>query len=333
MITSDYKPFEPAIGLRNRHFQTLFPPLFRRQKRPEVEIERFELEDGDFVECFWHNRPNKGDNRPIATLFHGLEGSFDSPYIQGMMHALKRDGFSSVIMHFRGCSGIKNRLFRSYHSGKTDDAKAWFTHLHQHYPQNPLFAVGYSLGGNMLLKLLGEQQNSSLLRAAVSISAPMQLDISADRVNRGFSKLYQYHLMRQLKHSLLQKYQDHDMQSIIGIEPKAVKKLKNFWEFDAVYTGPVNGFSSATDYYQKSSSKQFLKMIKRPTLIIQALDDPFMTPQMLPKEDEISSKVQIELYPHGGHVGFVSGSFLKPRYWLEDRIIKYFKTFTGDSSC
>ncbi|MEA3374244.1 MAG: hydrolase [Campylobacterota bacterium] len=316
--------FQPAFGLKNRHLQTLFPALFRKQPRPEIEIEQFELSDGDFVECFWHYRPNKEDNRPIVVLFHGLEGSYESPYIQGIMHALKQAGFSSVLMHFRGCSGKVNRLARSYHSGETADAKAWFESLAERYPRSPLFAVGYSLGGNMLLKLLGEWGGTSPVTAAVSVSAPMQLDVCADRMERGFSKFYQHHLMKGLKRQLLKKYRYHNMQSLIGIDEKGVRKLRSFWEFDDVYTGPVHGFGSAAEYYRKSSSKQFLKAIRTNTLIIQALDDPFMSSEILPEKKEVPSDVRIELYPHGGHVGFVSGSFLKPCYWLDDRIVNYF---------
>jgi len=322
------KLFKPATGLKNAHLQTLFPALFRRQFRPKVTIETFEFDDGDFVECYWHHKPSVDSDTPIVTLFHGLQGSFHSPYIQGMMHELHRAGFSSVLMHFRGCSGKANRLPRSYHSGDTGDAEAWINHLKNDYPHTPLYAAGYSLGGNMLLKLLGEQGSASPLSAAVSISAPMQLDISAKRMEIGFSKLYQYYLLQHLKASLRQKYRDHDMQSLIGLDQKEIGKIKNFHVFDGAYTAPIHGFDSADDYYQKSSAKQFLKKIQTPTLIIQALDDPFMTDEILPEEAELSSSITIEVYPHGGHVGFVGGSLLKPRYWLEERVVSYFEGFS-----
>jgi len=321
---SQSKPFKPAIGLKSGHFQTLFPAFFRKQPRPEIEIELFELPDGDFVECFWHIKPSVETKKPIVLLFHGLEGSYESPYIQGMMHALASGGFSSVLMHFRGCSGKNNRLPRSYHSGETGDAKVWIESIVTRYPNHPLYAVGYSLGGNMLLKLLGEWGDASPLRAAVSVSAPLQLEVCANRMNRGISLIYQRHLMKNLKQSLLNKYLDHPMQIEIGIDEEQVKKLKSFWEFDNAYTAPIHGFSSAAEYYDKSSAKQFLKVIKTETLIIHALDDPFMTSEILPAKDEISKNVHLELYPNGGHVGFVSGSILKPKYWLEERILNYF---------
>lgn len=324
---SNYEPFQPAYGLKHQHLQTIFPTLFRKQSRPEIEIERFELNDGDFVECYWHFPPDKDSQKPIVVLFHGLAGSFDSPYIQGIMIALKKEGFSSVLMHFRGCSGKMNRLPRSYHSGDTADAKLWIETLQQRYPKSPLFAIGYSLGGNMLLKLLGEWGHSSPLCAAVSVSAPLQLDICAQRMNRGFSRFYQYVLLKDLKRNLLKKYKQYDMKAMIGIDEKGVRQLSSFWAFDDVYTGPIHGFNSASDYYQQSSSKQYLKAIITKTLIIHAQDDPFMSPGVLPDKDALSPNVQLEVHDCGGHLGFISGHFFKPRYWLENRIAQYFKKF------
>ncbi len=317
------RSFKPARGLKNAHLQTLYPALFRKQPRPEVEIETFEFSDGDFTDCYWHHKPSKETTKPIVTLFHGLQGSFGSSYIQGMMSALDRAGFTAVLMHFRGCSGKANRLPRSYHSGDTEDAKAWISHLREYYPCTDLYAIGYSLGGNMLLKLLGEEGESTALSAAIAVSVPMQLDVSAKRMEKGFSRFYQYYLLRDLKVTLKQKYKDHDMQSLITMDPGELGKIKNFYAFDGIYTAPVHGFVSAEDYYQKSSSRQFLKTIEIPTLIIQALDDPFMTDEVLPDKSELSSSVELEVYEHGGHVGFVSGTIWEPKYWLEERVIDF----------
>jgi len=325
--TPDTVPFQPASGLSNPHLQTLFATFFRTLPRLKITTEIFELDDGDFVECFWYHKPKQRDHTPIVVLFHGLEGSYNSPYIRGMMEKLGKKGYACVVMHFRGCSGKSNRLARSYHSGDTADAKAWIVHLSNRYPNSMLFAVGYSLGGNMLLKLLGEWGVASPLKAAVSVCAPLQLASSANRLDSGFSKLYQFYLMRHLKKALLQKYEEHPMQKVIGINQKAVKKLKNFWEFDDAYTAPAHGFSCAKTYYQQSSAKPFLKSIKVDTLIIQALDDPFMTSEVLPTPDELSVQVTLELSAHGGHVGFVGGTLFRPNYWLEERIAHYFNTF------
>ena len=152
----------------------------------------------------------------------------------------------------------------------------------------------------------------------------MQLEVSARRMEKGFSMLYQYYLLRDLKSALLQKYDKHDMQAIIGLDQAKVKKLNTFHAFDGGYTAPIHGFHSADDYYRKSSARQFLNKVKTPTLIIHALDDPFMTDEVLPDQTEISSAIELEVYPHGGHVGFVSGSLSKPKYWLEERVMEFF---------
>jgi predicted alpha/beta-fold hydrolase len=314
--------FKTPFILTNKHLQTLYAPLFRKQRTPTVEIERFDLADGDFVEAYWYkNKPT--DTRPIVTLFHGLAGSFRSPYIQGIMKALDKKGFASVLMHFRGCSGKANLLPRSYHSGDTADAKAWIDYLKVKYKDSDLHAVGYSIGGNMLLKLLGEEQEKSLLCSSVSVSAPMDLEITAKRINQGFSKRYQKHLLDPLKETLLEKYRTFDMEKILNRNREDIKNIKTIEEFDELYTAPINGFGTAKNYYKKCSAKQFLKHIQIPTLIIHALDDPFMTPAILPLKDELSEHITMSISEHGGHVGFVNGSLLKPNYWLEEHIVEY----------
>ena len=314
--------FKPSILLKNCHIQTLYAPLFRKQPIPQVEIERFNLEDGDFVECYWYsNKPS--DNRPIVTLFHGLAGSFKSSYIMGVMQALDKKGFASVLMHFRGCSGKPNLLPRSYHSGDTADARAWIDYLKVNYKESTLHAIGYSIGGNMLLKLLGEDGTSSPLSSALAISAPMDLQITAKTINQGFSKRYQSHLLEPLKQTLIQKYSQFDMKQLLKLSTEDVRNITTIEEFDEKYTAPINGFSSASDYYNQCSAKQFLKNIQVPTLIIHALDDPFMTPDVLPQPQELSKSVNLKVFKHGGHVGFVAGNFFKPKYWLEESIVNY----------
>ena len=316
--------FSPPFLLKNRHLQTLYAPFFRKQnKKLKFEIEHFELDDGDFVECYWHNaKPT--DKRPIVTLFHGLAGSYKSPYILGLMIALEKAGFASVVMHFRGCSGKENLLPRSYHSGETADAKAWIDYLNVKYKTNPLHAVGFSIGGNMLLKLLGEEQKKSLLVSAVSVSAPMDLAVCAKVISKGFASNYEGHLLNPLKITLKKKFDTFNMNKLLILKKEKIDGIKSIEEFDEKYTAPIHGFKSAQEYYKKCSSKQFLKYIAVPTLIIHSLDDPFMDERVLPKENELSPSVNFELSPHGGHVGFVTGSLFKPRYWLEERIIQYF---------
>ncbi len=318
--------FKPAKFLANGHLQTLYAGLFSKPSTPLVEWEIVELPDGDFVECVWHQKPKMGENRPIMILFHGLAGGFDSPYIKRAMHALGAKGFAVVLMHFRGCGRTMNRLPRAYHSGDTADAKYLIAHLKETYHDSPLFATGYSLGGNMLLKLLGEMREDSLLDGAMVVSAPMQLESAANRIKRGFSKLYQYNMMRALRASLREKYRYHDMEKLLQLGEEEVNQINNFWEFDNRYTAPIHGFKDAKEYYEKSSSKQYLKYITTPTLIIHAKDDPFLGEGVIPSHEELSSSITFELYESGGHVGFVAGSVLQPEYWIERRMLDFFAT-------
>lgn len=309
--------------MKNRHVQTLYSSFFRKDKSLKLKIQRFILSDGDFLDAHWHHTTNADANTPIVILFHGLTGSFKSPYIQGLMSELAKANFHSVLMHFRGCSGEINKLPRSYHSGETGDALEFISSLKIKYPNKELYGVGYSLGGNMLLKLLGESKSKSLFKAAVSVSAPLQLDVCADAINQGFSLIYQSHLMKSLKKSLKKKYSHHDMQKLIDFNEKDIDNLKTFWDFDGTYTAPVHGFKSAQDYYTKCSSKQFLKDIHIPTLIIHAKDDPFMNQKILPLSNEISKSITFELSAYGGHVGFIGGTIFNPEYWLEQRITNF----------
>jgi len=317
--------FQPSFLLKNRHVQTLYAPLFRKFPKIEIDIENFTLSDGDFVEAYWHKLTNHTNTTPILILFHGLTGSFDSPYIKGVMLAAEKKGFSSVLMHFRGCSGKDNLKPRSYHSGDTQDAREFIASIHKRYPKAKLFAAGYSLGANMLLKLIAEEKDKTPLTAAVAVSAPMLLDVCANKMRKGFSKFYQNILLKDLRLALHKKYDAHPMKKLIGLKREDIEKLKDFWEFDEAYTAKINGFQSAQDYYTKSSAKQYLKAITIPTLIIHAKDDPFMTQEVIPKKEDISKAISLEILDHGGHVGFISGSLFSPIYWLDKRIVTFYK--------
>lgn len=320
--------FQPAFGISNPHLQTIYSSLFRKFPKMVFEIENFSLSDGDFLQAYWYRTNKRQTNTPTCILFHGLAGSYESPYIKGAMLELTKAGFNTVLMHFRGCSGVENSLERSYHSGDTQDAKEYLQSLKERYPNSKLYGVGYSLGANMLLKLLGEMQHNSLLEKAVSVSAPMLLDICAQRINRGFSRYYQYRLIQELRETLRKKYDKFDMQKRLGLKREDIKNLKTFWEFDDAYTSKIHGFESAKEYYDKCSSRQFLKEIQTPTLIIHAKDDPFMNQEILPVKEEISEKVEMEISQHGGHVGFIGGTLFKPEFWLEKRIVEFFNSYS-----
>ena len=317
--------FEPAWWLRSPHLQTLWPALFRRSRRPPGTRERLSTPDGDFVDLDWSGEASS----PIVILLHGLSGSSRSRYIAGMQTALCKRGFRTVALNFRGCSGQPNQTARCYHSGDTGDLDHLYRQIKHRHPQTPLAAVGYSLGGNVLLKWLGEQGKGVGLFAAAAVSVPLQLHLCADRMDRGFSRLYRNQLLRELKHYVRHKH-DHLRQEGNTKEAGKLERLgdlagiRSFWEYDDRVVAPLYAFRDVHDYYQQASSRQFLRSIHTPTLIIHSTDDPFMTPAVIPRDDELSPFVHLEITPAGGHVGFVSGPVPgRPRYWLEQRIPEF----------
>lgn len=315
--------FKPAWWLPTAHAQTIYSTLARSITAPVDAVERIELADGDFIDLAWANKGLSPD-APLVVLLHGLGGSVHSTYVGGLMRAFNREGFRAVLMHFRGASAEPNRLARAYHSGDTADFDYVIRLLAKREPHTKKMVVGISLGGNVLLKWLGEQGAQSLITAAVAVSVPFQLRLAADRMSRGFSKLYQRYLLNRLRRVFRKK-----LLTFSEAPPEALKhidKWRCFWTFDEYVTAPLHGFSSVHAYYRQSSSRGYLHSIDTPTLIIHANDDPFMTPDALPTNDELSDTVSLELSAKGGHVGFITGNIpFKPIYWLENRIPVYFK--------
>jgi len=317
--------FRPAWWASNRHLQTVWGTLFRGKVRlPELEHCRLELDDGDFVDLNMHlQQSTTGDQGPGKTvlLLHGLEGSIDSSYIQGMLARMIDDGLQVVVMHFRGCSGESNRLLRSYHSGVSDDLNRVLLLLAERGVQVD-YLVGFSLGGNVLLKWLGENWPKMSVKAAVAISVPLKLDECANAIGKGFSRLYAYRLLKTLKAKTLEKKKLFDGQ--VPISNREILKLNSFWAFDQQVTAPLHGFEGACDYYNKVSSGQYLKSIGIPTLIIHSRDDPFMNHKVIPAPHELSPKVEFELSDNGGHVGFVKGRWpWQAEYYLEERVSEF----------
>jgi predicted alpha/beta-fold hydrolase len=222
-------------------------------------------------------------------------------------------------MHFRGCSGEPNRLLRSYHSGETGDLQRVINHLKGNGINN-IALLGYSLGGNVTLKYMGETTTDPAIRCAIAVSAPMRLDICSDAMDQGFARIYQASLLRSmikkmhLKRTLLKTSDKHFP------EPQGIQNIR---QFDDSFTAPIHGFDSAEHLYQSCSSRQFLINIDKPTLIIQSLDDPFMTAEVLPCEHELSDSVNLELSTHGGHVGFIGDDKMRPRFWLQNRVHRF----------
>ena len=317
--------FKAATGLSSPHLQTLLPTYLRANFSVEVQIETLQLDDEDFLDLAWSKKPEQG--QAIVILFHGLEGSINSPYAKGMMQAIKNQGWVALLMHFRGCSGRPNNLPRSYHSGETEDAKSLLNYLNKEYPKSRLAAVGFSLGGNMLLKLQAELAGLSPLNAAVSVCAPLLLADCTKRLGQGFSRFYQRHLIKRMIQKLKYKTRHHDLNKLINLDELDIEKLDDFWQFDDRVTAPLHGFNGVDDYYNQCSAKQYLKEIVKPCLIIQARDDPFMTKEVLPMNDELSENTILEISEKGGHVGYISGTLFNPVFWLEQRIPEYLKQY------
>lgn len=304
--------FHAAWWCRNPHLQTLWPYLFRRRPRPRYRRERLELPDGDFLDLDWFGPAAD----PLVVILHGLEGSSSSHYVRALAHNLAHFEVPSVVMHQRGCSGEPNRLARFYHGGETGDLRFVLEHCRRRRPAGRLYAVGFSLGGNILLKWLG-QAPDTLLDAAAAVSAPFRLDHGAHRLERGLSRLYQAHLLRGMKQSVARKRRRMPH----PVDPRTLSKCRTFEEIDTCLTAPLHGFRDARDYYARNSCRQFLDAIRTPTLIIHALDDPFLTPAAVPDAAELAPDVKLELSRHGGHCGFVAGPTpLQPRYWLDERL-------------
>lgn len=314
--------FRPAWWCRNPHLQTLWPRLARARRVIPLTRERLTLPDGDFLDLDW----SPGGSGPVVLILHGLEGSSRSPYARGLLGAVQQQGWRGVVMHFRGCSGAPNRRSRSYHSGETGDLAFVVATLRERMPAVPLAAIGFSLGGNVLLKWLGETGKSAGLDAAVAVSVPFVLARAALRLNRGFSRLYQWKLLRDLRRGLERK----SATVRLPIRLDRLAQLRSFYAFDHYVTAPLHGFTGADDYYTRSSSRQYLRGISLPTLILQAADDPFMTPDVIPSPDELSPTTTLEVSAHGGHVGFIAGRWpWAAEYWLEQRIPAFLQSRLG----
>lgn len=316
------KTFKPAWWLPNAHMQTLWPAICRGFFSKLVsERERIELPDGDFIDLDWVGKDKTG---PLVIVLHGFEGSIESHYAKGIMNKMSERGWRSVLMHFRGCSGEPNRLPRGYHSGETQDISFIAKLLCQREPNTAMSAIGYSLGGNVLLKWLGETQSQNPLKAAIAVSVPFELHKTAARIKQGFARFYQWYFLKCLRERLAIKFRKVPSH----VDSAVLRDVQTIQDFDDCYTAPLHGFNGAMDYYTKSSSRQYLRTIQVPTLILQAKDDPLMPLDIIPSENELSPYVKLEITEAGGHVGFVSGTYpWKPEYWLEKRIPDFLQEF------
>lgn len=319
MADDDYRP---AFWYRGRHLQTLWGPLLRRGRRPPLRRERLETADGDFVDLDWlADGPASG---PLVLVLHGLEGSAQSHYARGLLREAGRLGLRAAVLHFRSCSGEVNRLPPLYHSGETRDLEWVVGDLAKREPNLRLGLIGISLGGNVALKWLGEQGEAAPagVVGAVGISTPFDLSACAAVLDRGFNRsVYTRSFLRTMKAKVRAKAHLYDGQ----IDVAAVLRSRTFTEYDRRFTAPLNGFADERDYWTRASSGPYLERIRRPTLLINAVNDPFMPGQHLPREVVArSSWIEALFVEQGGHVGFLDGA-LGGSSWAERRALAFLR--------
>jgi len=312
-------PYRAPWWLPGGNAQTVWAAVLARRERVQLERARWDTPDGDVVLVDFLGGP---ESAPFVVLFHGLEGGADSHYAEAMMAALARHGWRGAIPHFRGCGGEMNRLPRAYHSGDADEIEWLLERFGALAGGRPLFAVGVSLGGNALLKWLANRGDSAraIVRAAVAVSAPLDLAAGADALERGFGRVYAWMFLRTLRRKVAEKAVLHPGQFDLA-RLCATRTLR---EFDDLYTAPMHGFRDADDYYARASAKPVLGAIRVPTLILNALNDPFLPARNLPGPGEVSPQVTLEYPATGGHVGFVVGPFPGHYDWLPRRILAFF---------
>jgi predicted alpha/beta-fold hydrolase len=324
-------PFSPPLWCRNPHVQTIWGPLFRR-RRASLARERIATRDGDFVDLDWlgapAGAPARGRRAPVALVLHGLEGSSRSHYVVGLLELLAARGWRAVVLNFRSCSGEPNRLPRFYHSGDTGDLDEVVGRLVAREPDVILGAVGVSLGGNVLLKWLGERGDDlpAAVRGAVGISVPFDLAACARTLDRGLRRaVYTANFMRTLRRKVAAK-----RDALAGlVDLAAVARARTFAAYDRLVTAPLHGFADEVDYWTRSSSGRYLAGIRRPALLINALDDPFIPRACLPDPRALPPGVETLFVAHGGHAGFLHGPPWRAASWAERRAVEFLAGLAG----
>ena len=293
--------------------------MARRQRLGAVTRERFETPDGDFVDVDW--LPGRPD-APLLLVLHGLEGTARSHYIGGLFEQAAARGWRAGVLYFRSCSGEMNRLPRFYHSGDTGDLDHVLRAVTEREPGVRVGVVGISIGGNVLLKWLGEQGDAApeALAGAAAISVPFDLAACARRMDQGLQKvLYTASFMRSFREKTRAKARAHPG----FVDVQAALRARTFAAYDRAVTAPLHGFADEVDYWRRASSGPYLARIRRPTLLINALDDPFIPPSSLPDPRELPPAVRAEFVPIGGHVGFVEGLPWRASSWAERRAVEF----------
>jgi predicted alpha/beta-fold hydrolase len=323
-MPQDPESFEPAWWLRNPHAQTMWGKFARRPRKVGMRVQCLIAPDGDNIEL--HHLDAESPGAPQLLLLHGLEGSPRSHYVGGFVAAAHRHGWGASLMMFRGCGSAPNLAPRFYHSGETTDVSHVFDVLSQRLPDVPWLLAAVSLGGNVLLKWLGElgDDRPANIVAAAGVSVPFDLEAGARHISRGFARVYDRNFVRSLRRKALAKLARYpDL-----FDRGAMQNVRTIYDFDDVVTAPVHGFANARDYYSRSSSIEYIERIRVPTLLLSAADDPFLPSVVLERvrrRAAANPALRLEFTERGGHVGFVQGRFpWRPVYYAEDRVFRFF---------
>jgi uncharacterized protein len=307
--------YKAPLFLFNAHLETIYPSLIRKVQLAPYARERITTSDDDFLDLDWIKKPG---NTRVLIISHGLEGNSTRAYIKGLARAGLSEGFDILAWNFRGCSGEINKQLCFYHSGATYDLDRVVQHALEQKIYDQIFLAGFSLGGNMTLKYLGEGVVHPAIKKCVVFSVPLHLHSSCQKISLPSNWIYAKRFLKSLKAKIFLKHQNYP-----ELDIKALTSIKTIMEFDDHYTAPLHGFKNAVEYYEKNSSLYFLKNIQTPTLIINALNDPFLSPECFPeKACSDHPAVRLEIPKRGGHVGFAEFS-KTGLYWSEARGIGF----------
>ncbi len=315
--------YKPVYLFRNSHINTIYRTIFLNYP-VGYQRKRIKTTDNDFLDLDFLT----SDNQKIVILNHGLEGSSNSNYIRSTAKYLFKNGYDIAAINLRSCSGEPNLTLGTYHSGKTDDLDTVIRYISKNFHYRNIFLAGYSLGGNQILKYLGENgsQLNPKITAAVTVSVPTNLEGSAKALSRFSAKLYMERFLKSLKQKSLEKAAKFPE---AGLDPEKIAKAKNFYDFDNAVTAPVYGYKNAQDYWKNNSSKTFIPDIAIPTLLLTAQDDPFLNDSCYPvREARKNSFFHLELTDYGGHVGFNNHISAKKNIWMESRTLSFFREFS-----